>query len=89
MRKIILISIIVALIALTGCTEQKLSAEIDVIPDISIGECLAQIKATNPEMPGQAASDNCYTLEAVNKGDKGLCEQVSEGFRPNCLAQFG
>lgn len=82
------------LIALVGCKtevqEQGRSADkVDFIPEISIDDCLAQVKATNPEMSAQDASDNCYSIEAVNQNNKRLCEQVSEGFRANCLAQFG
>ena len=95
MKKAILTAIfIITLIALTGCAqevqqEQKLSTDkVDLIPDINIDECLAQIKATNPEMSEQAASDNCYSLEAANKENKELCERVSEGFRATCLLQF-
>jgi hypothetical protein len=62
--------------------------QVDTIPDISISECLAQIKATNPEMSDQDASDNCYTIEAINKGDSSLCDKVSASFRASCLAQF-
>lgn len=58
------------------------------VPDITIQECLTQIKATNPEMTDQQANDNCYTIEAVNQNDPSLCEQVSEGLRQNCLDQF-
>lgn len=81
---------IMTLITLTGCTkEEKLSADkVDVIPDISISGCLTQIKQTNPEMSDQDAGDNCYSIEAVNKGDKSLCDKVSAGFRATCLAQF-
>lgn len=95
MRKIILTTIfIITLIALVGCTQEaeegpKVSADkVDLIPDINIDECMAQIRATNPEMSEQAANDNCYTLEAVNRDSKRLCNKVSEGFRGNCLAQF-
>jgi hypothetical protein len=49
---------------------------------------LEQIKQLNPEMTDQEARDNCYIIEAVNKNDKSLCDQVSEGFREVCLAQF-
>ncbi len=91
MKKAILMAIsIMVLITLTGCVpEAKVSADkVDVIPDISISECLTQIKQTNPEMSDQDANDNCYSIEAVNKGDKSLCDKVSAGFRANCLAQF-
>ena len=67
----------------------KVSADgVDIIPDISISECLSEIRRANPEISEQAAKDNCYTIEAVNKGDSGLCNQVSESFRQNCLDQF-
>jgi len=72
-------------VAATG----KLSADgVDIIPDISIQQCLDEIKSVNPEISDQAANDNCYSIEAVNKDDKSLCQRVSEGFRENCLAQF-
>jgi hypothetical protein len=90
-RKILTGIFIVMLVMLSGCAarEPKLSADkVDLIPDISIDECLTQIKQDNPEMPDQAARDNCWSIEAVNKGDKSLCNKVSEGFRDNCLAQF-
>ncbi len=80
------------LIALSGCKpkEPKLSADqVDYIPDISVKECLDQIKETNPEMTEQQALDNCYAIEAVNKNDPSLCDKVSEEFRAACLAQFG
>ena len=98
MKKTIFIGfvIIIALIALTACQKQQIVTEegvlsadkVDVIPDISISECLTQIKQTNSEMSNQDANDNCYTIEAVNKNDKSLCDNVSAGFRPSCLAQF-
>lgn len=67
----------------------KLSADaIDDIPDISIDECLSQIKIENPEMSDSDAQDNCYTIEAVNKGDKGLCNKVSDSFKNVCLELF-
>ncbi|MBW2980550.1 hypothetical protein KY360_03980 [Candidatus Woesearchaeota archaeon] len=94
MKKAILTTIfIMTLIALAGCAQkqegQKLSADkVDFIPDVSISECKYEAKAANPEMSEQDVNDNCYTIEAVNKGDKALCDQVSEGFRANCLAQF-
>ena len=84
------------LITLVGCQqqvveEQETSAEqdIDTIPDISITDCLTQIKQTNPEISDQAASDNCWTIEAVNKGDSSLCDEVSSSLKSACLAQFG
>ena len=78
---------------LAGCGARvkgpKQSADkVDVIPDITPNECLTQIKQVNPEMSNQDANDNCYSIEAVNKNDKSLCDKVSEGFRANCLAQF-
>lgn len=94
MKKAILMAIfIVTLVTVIGCEVQeegpKLAADkVDIIPDVSISECLTQIKATNPEMSDQDANDNCYAIEAVNKGDSSLCGRVSEGFRANCLAQF-
>ena len=92
MKKTIFIGfVIIALIALTGCKieEQRLSADqVDVIPDISVNECLIQIKQTNPEMSDQDANDNCYSIEAVNKNDRSLCGKVSAGFKATCLAQF-
>jgi hypothetical protein len=62
--------------------------QVDIIPDIDISECMSLIRSTNPEMSTQAASDNCYSIEAVNENDPSICNQVSEGFRANCLAQF-
>ena len=62
--------------------------QVDTIPKIDVSECLTLIKSTNPEMSDQAASDNCLSIEAVNKNDPSICNQVSEGFRANCLAQF-
>jgi hypothetical protein len=62
--------------------------QVDIIPEIDISECLAQIKTTNPSMTEQQANDNCYILEAVNKNDPSICEQVSSSFKELCLAQF-
>ena len=62
--------------------------EIDTIPDISISECLTQIKQTNPEMSDQDANDNCWTIEAVNKNDVSLCDKVSASLKDICLMQF-
>jgi len=95
-KKAILITIfIITLVTLAGCKQEavregKIAADtVDIVPEMSISECLAQIRQTNPEMSDQDANDNCYTLEAVNKGDKSLCDRVSQGLRANCLAQFG
>lgn len=104
MRKIILIAtFILLLMTLSGCRQEsstgrvidtaiqqeKLSADkVDIIPDISVAECLTAIKQTNPEMSDQDAKDNCYIIEAVNKADKSLCNKVSAGFKSDCLAQF-
>lgn len=70
--------------------EGTLSADqVDVIPDIELSDCLQQIKATNPEMSGSDTQDNCIAIEAVNKGDKALCNQiVSPEIKQACLAQF-
>lgn len=69
--------------------EGKLSADgVDRIPNISFIECLSSIRVVNPEMTEQEASDNCYTIEAVNQDDVSLCDEVSESFRSICLAQF-
>jgi peroxiredoxin len=100
MKRTILITIFIfSLFILAGCgveikeeprTDEKILSvdQVDVIPDISTGDCLTQIRQTNPEMSDQAASDNCYTIEAINKNDKGLCDRVSAGFKANCLIQF-
>lgn len=95
MKKIMLIVIAVGLIVsallLIGNKEKNIIStpeDIIKIPDISIEECLVQIKETNPGMPDQAASDNCWTIEAINKKDKSLCGKVSDNFKPNCLAYF-
>ncbi len=95
-RTILVLGLIVLMIALIGCkqtettkTEGKLAPDgVDVMPDISIDECLEEIMIQNPEMTEQAAKDNCYTIEAVNKDDKSVCDQVSEAARANCLAMF-
>ena len=63
-------------------------SEDNEIPNISIQDCLEDIKETNPEMSDQAANDNCYTIEAVNKNDPSLCDNVSESFKAICLSQF-
>jgi len=62
--------------------------QVDIIPGISFQECMVKIRQDNPEMTQQAALDNCYTIEAANKNDINLCNKVSEGFRPKCLAMF-
>jgi hypothetical protein len=92
-KKILILIFIITLVTLIGCKPEvkgpKVSADkVDIIPSIDVSECLAQIKQTNPEMSDQAANDNCYTIEAINEGDKSLCDKVSESFRANCLAQF-
>jgi hypothetical protein len=95
MKRTILVTIfILTLITLTGCKVQeeelKLSADkVDVIPDMGVSECLAQIKQTNPEMSDQAANDNCNAIEAVNKEDKSLCDKiVNRNIKSACLNQF-
>ena len=62
--------------------------KVEEIPSMSLNECLTQIKVANPEMHDQQAQDNCYMIEALNTNDKGLCDKVSEGFRPVCEQQF-
>ena len=62
--------------------------ESEDISSITLSECLSQIRETNPEMTDQQASDNCYTVEAINKNDKSLCAEVSEEFRSLCEQQF-
>jgi len=96
MKKTILFLILILVsMALAGCqqqaeTEGRLAADkVDIIPDISIDECLTQIKETNPEMSDQDANDNCYAIEAVNKQDKSLCDKIINGnIRSACLNQF-
>ncbi|MBW2965630.1 hypothetical protein KY342_00835 [Candidatus Woesearchaeota archaeon] len=74
----------------TQPTTPKVSADnVDTIPQIDISACLAQIKQTNPEMSDQDANDNCYAIEAINKGDKSLCNRVvNADIKSACLAQF-
>jgi len=99
MKKTLFIISILALLILAGC--QKQAAEeteeiegtlapnkVDIIPKINLDECLTAIKQTNPEMTEQDAKDNCMIIEAVNKQNKTLCEQVSEDFKEDCLAMF-
>jgi len=94
MKKAILAAmLILAVLALSGCqttVEQETEAETEeeAIPQMSIDECLKEIKEVNPDMTEQAASDNCWIIEAVNKQDSSLCNKVSESFKSVCLAQF-
>jgi PBP1b-binding outer membrane lipoprotein LpoB len=62
--------------------------QVDVIPEVNLDECIAGVKTTNPEMTEQNARDNCLVIEAVNKQDKTLCDQVSADFKEDCLALF-
>lgn len=92
---VVIIVLVVAFLLLTGkpepeATGPKLSADkVDVIPNIPIQECLDQIKTTNPEMSDSVAQDNCWAIEAVNKGDSSLCDEISSAdVKTACLAQF-
>jgi hypothetical protein len=91
MKKTALILILfLCSVFLAGCPQKaKMSADgVSTIPALGLEECLAQIKQTNPEMPDQDARDNCLIIDAVNKGDASICNQVSAGFKAVCLAQF-
>jgi hypothetical protein len=91
-KTILVLFFILILTTVIGCQTQKeetiLAGDVDVVPDIDISQCLSQIKQTNPEMTDQEAKDNCYTIEAVNKVDKSICNKVSEEMRTNCLRLF-
>ena len=97
MRNIIAVIAIAVLVMLVLTTQPqlfqptgKLSADgVDTIPNISQSECLQQIRVTNPEMSDQDANDNCLAIEAVNKNNKELCDEiVNSDIKQACLAQF-
>ena len=84
---LILIAIVIVFI-LPGPKEKIAPDGVDVMPDISFDNCVSEVMQTNPEMTEQQAQDNCYTIEAVNKNDASICEEVSESMRANCLSLF-
>ena len=70
--------------------EGTLSADqVDEIPDMAYAECMTEIKATNPDMSNADAKDNCLAIDAVNKANSSLCQQIiNPGIKQACLAQF-
>lgn len=99
----VVIAVVVLIVALNAAPEGRffgafqdlfgpdevVSADgVDFIPRLSVDECIEKVPQINGRMSYQQVHDNCYTIEAVNSGDISVCQQVSESFRPICLAQF-
>ena len=80
MKKFFLFLLLLLSIGLIGCQsieKEKLALDnVDVIPDIDIEDCLANIQKTNPDMSNRDANSNCLTIEAINRNDKKLCDEI-------------
>lgn len=79
---------VVIVFILPGSKEKIAPDGVDVMPDMGFDKCLEEIREVNPGMTEQQAQDNCYTIEAINKNDASICEEVSESMRANCLSMF-